>query len=142
MGATEIRRSIFSREESSEVPIFAGFSESGVSAGFVDIPGSLALTVLAAQRRMSIWTDANPGSGELSLQLTIVALVVPCWCGLVQRASRRSSLLPTRVRAGNRQPPPRFDNERAIIALAREHPRESIQRLHPPAFHQPFDAQG
>ena len=140
MGATEIRRSIFSREESSEVPIFAGFSESGVSAGFVDIPGSLALTVLAAQRRMSIWTDANPGSGELSLQLTIVALVVPCWCGLVQRASRRSSLRRTPV--NNRQPPLRLDNERAIIALAREHPRESIQRLHPPAFHQPFDAQG
>ena len=42
MGATEMRRSIFTWEKSPERPIFAGFDDSGVSAGFVGIPGSLA----------------------------------------------------------------------------------------------------
>jgi hypothetical protein len=42
MGATETLRSIFPREKSSERPIFAGSFDSGVSAGFPGIPGSLA----------------------------------------------------------------------------------------------------
>ena len=43
MGATLIRRSIFSREKSPERPIFVGFCDCGVSAGFMGIPGSLSL---------------------------------------------------------------------------------------------------
>jgi hypothetical protein len=43
MGATEMRRSSFFWEKSSEGPIFSGFGDSVVSAGFVGIPGSLAV---------------------------------------------------------------------------------------------------
>jgi hypothetical protein len=41
-GATERRRSNFSREKSFGMPIFVGVSGSGVSAGFVGIRGSLS----------------------------------------------------------------------------------------------------
>jgi hypothetical protein len=40
MGATDTLRSIFPREKSSERPIFPGSLDSGVSAGFLGIPGS------------------------------------------------------------------------------------------------------
>ena len=41
MGATDILRSSFFRENSAEMPIFVGFSDSGVSGLFLGIPGSL-----------------------------------------------------------------------------------------------------
>src|SRR5580658_690424 len=42
MGATDTLRSSFSREQSAETPTFIGIFESGVSAVFLGIPGSLA----------------------------------------------------------------------------------------------------
>jgi hypothetical protein len=41
MGATEILRSSFFRGKSGETPIFRGFSDSGICALFLGIPGSL-----------------------------------------------------------------------------------------------------
>jgi hypothetical protein len=43
MGATETLRSNFPRETPSEMPIFIGFSDSGASAGFLGIAGSLRI---------------------------------------------------------------------------------------------------
>src|ERR1700733_3819339 len=46
IGATEMRRSSFSRENPSEMPISAGFCDSGVSAVFMGIRGSLSVAAL------------------------------------------------------------------------------------------------
>jgi hypothetical protein len=43
MGATEIRRSIFATFLSEEMPIFVVLSMLRVSAGFLRVPGSLAV---------------------------------------------------------------------------------------------------
>jgi len=42
IAATDTRRSSCSRDESSEMPTFTGFSESVVAAGFVGIAGRLS----------------------------------------------------------------------------------------------------